>query len=237
MTNDDKRVQVFLAQAGFGSRRFCEKLVLDKRVKINGRVATLGDKANKDYDRIYVDDIEINIADDTVYYLLNKPKNVVSTSKDPQRRTTIIDLVPSSPRCFSVGRLDFDSEGLIILTNDGVLANQLSHPSKGVEKEYLVQLSKAPEIGVIRKFKKEIEIMPGVKVSAKVSLIDGSLLRFIIHEGKNRQIRKMCEAVGLEVVRLVRIRIGPITDSTLKPGMYRNLTAEEVNLLRSSTRP
>lgn len=223
-----ERLQKVLAAVGYGSRRVCEELIAAGRVTVNGEVAVLGRRVDADIDRIEVDGAPVGVRPGLVYYLLNKPVGVVTTSKDTHGRPTVIDLVPAEPRVFSVGRLDADTEGLLLLTNDGDLANRIAHPSHGVDKEYLVEVDGgrvAP--GAIRQLREGVELDDGPTAPAKVSQPEPGLLRLTIHEGRNRQVRRMCEAVGHPVRRLVRTRIGPVSDRSLTPGAWRELTPEE----------
>jgi 23S rRNA pseudouridine2605 synthase len=180
-------------------------------------------------DVIAVDGVPIGARPDLVYYLVNKPRGVISTAHDPQGRSTVVDMVPQSPRVFPVGRLDSETEGLLLLTNDGDLTHFLTHPSKGVEKEYLVQLRGNPRLaeGQLKKLREGVELDDGPTAPAKVSQRSDMTLSITIHEGRNRQVRRMCEAVGHEVERLVRTRIGPINDSKLRPGAWRELSLAE----------
>jgi len=229
-----ERLQKVLAQRGFGSRRVCEQLIVEGRVTVNGEVAELGRRVDVKQDVIAVDDVAVGVRPDLVYYLLHKPYNVVTTAKDTHDRVTVVDLVPQEPRVHPVGRLDLDSEGLIILTNDGDLTHHLTHPSFGVEKEYLVHVRGGPE-GVpesaLNRLRKGVQLEDGPTAPAKVGQVQPGVLRIVIHEGRHRQVRRMCDAVGHEVNRLVRTRIGPITDATLKPGEWRHLTPTEVRAL------
>src|SRR5690606_14496119 len=159
-----------------------------------------------------------------VHYLLNKPAGVITTASDPQGRPTVVSLVPPEPRVFPVGRLDADSEGLLLLTNDGDLAHRLTHPSLGVDKEYLVEVDGEPHRGALRRLREGVELADGLTAPAKVALLGDRTLRITIHEGRNRQMRRMCEAVGTPVQRLVRTRIGPLRDRRLAPGEWRPLT-------------
>ena len=227
-----ERLQKVLARAGIGSRRACEKLIVERRVTVDGRVSELGDKVDPETSQIEVDGLKIGVREDLVYYLLNKPIGVITTSKDPQNRSTVIDLVPNHPRVFPVGRLDADTEGLLLLTNDGDLTHYLTHPSFGIEKEYLVQLEARPSRNAIRELRQGVELEDGITAPARVSLVDEKILRMVIHEGRNRQIRRMCESVGHTVVRLVRSRIGPIVDRSLPPGSFRELTKQELKSTR-----
>jgi 23S rRNA pseudouridine2605 synthase len=227
-----ERLQKVLARAGIGSRRVCEKLIVEQRVTVNGEVSELGEKVDSETSQIEVDGLKIGVRQDLVYYLLNKPIGIITTSKDPQERSTVIDLVPKHPRVFPVGRLDADTEGLLLLTNDGDLTHYLTHPSFGIEKEYLVQVEVKPSRNAIRELRQGVELDDGMTAPAKVSLVDEKLLRIVIHEGRNRQIRRMCEYVGHPVIRLVRSRIGPLVDRTLRPGSFRELTKQELKSIR-----
>jgi 23S rRNA pseudouridine2605 synthase len=233
--HDGERLQKILARAGFGSRRVCEELILDGRVTVDGEVADIGRRADPEHDRIAVDGVTVGTASDLVHYLLNKPRGVVTTASDPQGRPTVVELVPREPRVFPVGRLDTDTEGLLVLTNDGDLTHRLTHPSFGVEKEYVAEVVGEPTRGVLRRLREGVELDDGRTAPAKASLMSPSVLRLTIHEGRNRQVRRMCEAVGHPVVRLVRTRIGPITDRGLAPGAWRALAPTEVRALERAT--
>ncbi len=229
MNEEGERLQKVLAALGWGSRRVCEDLIADERVTVNGEVAVLGRRVDTLVDVIAVDGVPIGARPDLVYYLVNKPRGVISTAHDPQGRATVVDMVPQSPRVFPVGRLDSDTEGLLLLTNDGDLTHFLTHPSKGVEKEYVVQLRGNPRLaeGQLRKLREGVELDDGPTAPAKVSQRSDLTLSITIHEGRNRQVRRMCEAVGHEVERLVRTRIGPIVDTKLRPGAWRELSLAE----------
>ena len=227
-----ERLQKVLARAGIGSRRVCEKLIVEQRVTVDGEFAELGKKVDPETSQVEVDGLKIGIRQDLVYYLLNKPVGVITTSKDPQERSTVVDLVPTHPRVFPVGRLDADTEGLILLTNDGDLTHYLTHPSFGIEKEYLVQVEVKPSRNAIRELRQGVELDDGITAPAKVSLVDEKLLKIVIHEGRNRQIRRMCESVGHPVKRLIRSRIGPIVDRSLRLGSFRELTNQELKSMR-----
>ncbi|MDP6323065.1 MAG: pseudouridine synthase [Acidimicrobiales bacterium] len=227
-----ERLQKVLARVGMGSRRVCEKLIVEQRVTVNGEFAELGEKVDPETAEIEVDGLKVGVRQDLVYYLLNKPVGVIATSKDPQERSTVVDLVPTHPRVFPVGRLDADTEGLILLTNDGDLTHYLTHPSFGVEKEYLVQVDVKPSRNAIRELRQGVELDDGITAPAKVSLVDEKLIKIVIHEGRNRQVRRMCESVGHPVKRLIRSRIGPIVDTSLRPGSFRELTNQELKSIR-----
>ncbi len=227
-----ERLQKVLAAVGLGSRRSCEELIAAGRVTVNGEVAMLGRRVDADTDLIEVDGAPIGVKPDLVYYLLNTPHGVVTTSKDTHGRPTVVELVPDEPRVFSVGRLDADTEGLLILTNDGELANRIAHPSHGIEKEYLAAVDGGQvAAGALRALRDGIELDDGMTAPAKVSQPEPGVLRISIHEGRNRQVRRMCEAVGHPVHRLVRTRIGPLADRRLKPGEWREWTNEEWNAM------
>ena len=225
------RLQKVLASVGLGSRRACEELIEDGRVTINGRVAELGDKADVEVDHIEVDGVPIGIKPGLVYYLLNKPAGVVTTAADTHGRRVVTDLVPTEPRVFPVGRLDQETEGLLLLTNDGELTHRLTHPSFGVEKEYVASVEGSPTRGELRRLREGVDLDDGRTAPAQAALIEPTVVRITIHEGRNRQVRRMCDAIGHPVRRLVRTRIGPLADRSLAPGEWRELTVDEVRAL------
>lgn len=233
---EGERLQKILAAAGIGSRRHCEELIADGRVTVDGQVAVLGRRADASRARIAVDGVRVSVAPDHVHYLCNKPAGVVSTASDPHGRPTVVQLVPEVPRVYPVGRLDQDTEGLILVTNDGDLTYRLTHPSFGVEKEYLAHVTGDPSRGAIRRLREGVELDDGLTAPATVSVLGPGLLRLVIHEGRNRQVRRMCAAVGHPVERLVRTRIGPITDRRLAPGAWRSLTHDELRALERVAR-
>jgi 23S rRNA pseudouridine2605 synthase len=196
-------------------------------------VAELGRRVDIDRDRVEVDGVPVSVRPGLVHDLLNKPVGVITTADDPQGRPTVVELVPSEPRVFPVGRLDLDTEGLLLLTNDGELGHRLTHPSYGVEKEYLAEVEGEPTRATLRRLREGIELDDGVTAPAKVSLLAPNLVKLTIHEGRNRQVRRMCDAVGHPVVRLVRTRIGPLAERRLKPGEWRTLTSDEVRALET----
>jgi 23S rRNA pseudouridine2605 synthase len=202
---------------------------------VNGQMAVLGRRVDAEHDLIEVDGAPVGVRPGLVYYLLNKPRGVVTTSKDTHGRPTVIELVPDEPRVFSVGRLDADTEGLLLLTNDGEMAHRIAHPSQGVDKEYLAEVSEGPvSAGGLRTLRTGVQLDDGITAPARVSQPEPGLLRITIHEGRNRQVRRMCEAVGHPVTRLVRTRIGPLSDRSLAPGAWRELDAAERRLLTES---
>jgi 23S rRNA pseudouridine2605 synthase len=222
-----ERLQKVLAATGWGSRRVCEELIAAGRVRVNGDVAELGRRVDAEHDSIEVDGAPVGVKPGLVYYLLNKPAGVVTTAKDTHGRPTVVELVPSEPRVFPVGRLDADTEGLLLLTNDGDLAHRISHPSHGVEKEYLAHVRGRVAPGALRQLREGVELDDGMTAPAEASQPEAGVLRITIHEGRNRQVRRMCEAVGHPVLRLVRTRIGPLHDRALRPGDWRELSTGE----------
>lgn len=201
---------------------------------MNGEVAVLGRRVDPETAEVEVDGAPIGVRPGLVYYLLNKPAGVVTTADDPQGRPVVVDLVPGEPRVFPVGRLDADTEGLLLLTNDGELAHRLTHPSYGVEKEYVAEVDGEPGRAALRSLREGVELDDGMTAEARASLMDPSVVKLTIHEGRNRQVRRMCEAVGHPVVRLVRTRVGPIADRSLAPGSFRELAVEELRSLEQA---
>jgi len=229
----DERLQRALARAGFGSRRTSEELIVAGRVKLNGRVATLGDKVDPERDDVELDGVAVNLDPNVRYYALHKPAGVVTTMKDPQGRRSVRDLLPTDgPRVFPVGRLDRDTEGLLLLTNDGELANRLTHPRYGVEKEYLAEVEGTPAPRHAAALRGGITLDDGPARAASVRIVDArggrGQLRLVMTEGRKREVRRLLAAVGLPVVRLVRLRVGPVTLGSMPPGALRELTVEEI---------
>jgi len=226
-----ERIQKVLARCGVGSRRQCDELVAEGRITVNGSIALPGERVVEG-DVIAVDGVEIPSEPDIVVYLLNKPAGVITTSADTHGRPTVIELVPAEPRVFSVGRLDADTEGVLLLTNDGDFANRLAHPSHGVEKEYLAEVEGVVSRGELRTLREGVELEDGRTAPAAVRLVqqrdDTAVIELIIHEGRNRQVRRMCEAIGHPVIRLVRTRVGPLRATGVTPGEWRQLDRTEV---------
>lgn len=237
--HDGERLQKVLARTGLGSRRACEELIAAGRVSIDGRVARLGERVDPEHSSIEVDGVLVATRAGLVYYLLNKPARVVTSARDPQGRRTVLDLVPREPRVFPVGRLDYDTEGLLVVTNDGDLAQRLVHPRYGLPKTYLAEIVGRPSPGALRRLRGGVELDGERTGPAQVRLVQAHgasvALEIVIHEGRNRQVRRMCEAVGHPVRRLVRTRIGPLGDSRLEPGAWRSLRQAEVRSLYEAT--
>ena len=207
------------------------------RVTVDGSPATLGQRIDPATARVELDGALVPVAPDLVYYLLNKPDGVITTADDPQGRPTVMTLVPAEPRVFAVGRLDRHTEGLLIMTNDGALAQVLTHPSHGVAKEYVAEVEGGtPAPGALRALRRGVDLDDGPTAPAEVGVLAPGVLRLVIHEGRNRQVRRMCEAVGHPVRRLVRTRIGPVRDTQLAPGRWRHLGPDEVRALAAAAR-
>ncbi len=226
--HEGERLQKVLARAGVASRRVIEDYIAEGRITVNGEVAVLGRRIEPDRDSVAIDGKVVSLQSDAVYYLLHKPAGVVTTASDPEGRPTVLQLVPDTVRVFPVGRLDFETEGLLLLTNDGSLTHRLTHPSFGVDKEYLAHVEGEPGRAALRTLREGVPLDDGITAPAHVSAVAPDLLKIVIHEGKNRQVRRMCEAVGHPVKRLVRTRIGPLADRRLDPGEWRALTRAEL---------
>jgi pseudouridine synthase len=235
-----ERVQRALARAGFGSRRACEQLIVDARVTVNGTVATLGDRVDPEVDAVAVDGVTVNLDPNVRYYALHKPPGVVTTMHDPQGRPDIRGFLPEDgPRVFPVGRLDRDSEGLLLLTNDGELGNRLLHPRYAVEKEYLAEVDGTPTDRLVARVRRGVELEDGLAKPTAVRVVAASgprgALRLTMTEGRKREVRRLLAEVGLPVTRLVRLRIGPVKLGNLPPGELRELTPEEIRSLAQVT--
>jgi 23S rRNA pseudouridine2605 synthase len=240
------RLQKIISTAGIASRRAAEKLIQEGRVSVNGEtLRELGSKADPDVDDIRVDGRRIKGAQRPRYILLNKPRGYVTTRSDPEKRPTVLDLLKGVREyVYPVGRLDFDSEGLLILTNDGDLAATLTHPRHEVERVYEAQVLGVPDAHDIDRLSRGIVIEGRRTSTAVVELLgdryhakpknNTSVLRVTIHEGRTRQVRKMCDAIGHPVRSLRRVRIGPIADKNLRLGSYRELTLDEVRRLKAA---
>src|SRR5215510_15414249 len=238
-----QRLQKLLSQAGIASRRAAEKLIAEGRVSVNGQtIRAMGVKADPAVDDIRVDGRRVKSAERPRYILLNKPKGYVTTRSDPQRRPTVIDLLSGVREyVYPVGRLDYDSEGLLLLTNDGDLAARLTHPRHGVERTYEARVAGTPDEEALTRLRKGIPLDGHRTLPATVVLIpprrrdEDAVLLLTIREGRNRQVRRMCEAVGHPVQTLKRTRVGPISDRRLKPGEWRELREDEVVALKKES--
>ncbi len=230
-----EKLQKVLAARGVASRRAVEELIASGRVTVNGEVAALGARVDREHDVIEVDGALVSVRPGLVHYLLNKPAGVVSTAHDPHGRPTVVQLVPDEPRVFPVGRLDAETEGLLLLTNDGELTHRLTHPSFGVEKEYLAHVDGTLSAGDLRRLRDGVDLEDGRTAPARASQPQPGLVRLTIHEGRNRQVRRMLAAVGHPVVRLVRVRFGPLADRRLALGAWRELTGEERRALEQAS--
>lgn len=233
------RLQKFLAHCGIDSRRKCEKYIQEDRVKVNGKIIReLGYKINPDIDRVEFDDQLVSQFEDTVYIVLNKPMGYVTTVKDQFSRKTVVDLISGvQERVYPVGRLDYDTEGLLILTNDGNITYHLTHPKHEIEKEYTALLKGIPSMSEINNFKKGLKIEDYITSPADFEIINikkgNALVKIVIHEGKNRQIRKMCDSIGHPVISLKRVRIGKIHLEQLPLGAWRYLSNKEIDYLKN----
>lgn len=234
-----QRLQKYMAHTGLASRRVCEEMIRAGRVTVNGKTAVLGTVVDPAKDIILVDGRPIGRPERKRYLIVHKPKGYVTTVRDQFNRKTVLDLVVGvQERVYPAGRLDYDSEGLVLLTNDGRLANSIMHPTHGLEKVYLVTVEGPIHNRALRQLRRGVLLEDGVTQPARVELVtldnDQSVLRLAIREGRNRQVRRMCSAVGFPVKRLVRIAIGPIKLGNLKPGEMRELTPAEVGKLKQA---
>jgi 23S rRNA pseudouridine2605 synthase len=238
----EERVQKILSRAGYGSRRACEELIAAKRVKVNDKPVILGSKADIAHDHITVDGKTLPKIEETkVYVAINKPKGVLSDMDPQEMRKTVRDLVPIPGHLFAVGRLDMDSEGLILLTNDGELANHLTHPRYEHEKEYDVQVVARPDEEQLAIWRRGVVLEDGhrtapAKVKIESSNANGAWLRIIMHEGRKRQIREVGKRIGLPVQRIIRVRISSLLLGDLKPGEWRYLTETEIKRLQTQSK-
>lgn len=233
----EERIQKLLAQAGHGSRRACEVFISEGRVRVNEKIAILGQKADLSVDTVTLDGIGLTRAEVLTYIALYKPRNVLSAVEGQDGRPTVRDLIPIPGHLFPVGRLDFDSEGLILMTNDGELTNKLTHPRFGHEKEYRVLVARRPDEKQLSTWRRGVTLEDGDKTApADVRFLStsgkGAWIRVVMGEGKKRQIREVGKLLGLPVVKIVRLRIDTLTLGNLKPRQWRHLTSDEVKALR-----
>lgn len=236
----EERLQKYMASCGIASRRKCEDLILDGKVKVNGNIIReLGFKVNSLNDIVEYNGKVIKKEEKKVYIMINKPEDVITSVKDEKGRKTVIDIVKVEERIFPIGRLDYDSSGLILLTNDGELYNKIIHPRVEIDKKYVVVVKGELSLDDKEKFESGLDIGGYITAPAKLKMLeysprrDLSTIEVCIHEGKNRQIRKMCSAINHDVVSLKRVSIGNIRIGELKKGEYRYLNDEEVKYLKS----
>jgi 23S rRNA pseudouridine2605 synthase len=238
-----ERLQKILSQAGIASRRASEQMMLDGRVTVNGKtVRELGTKADPSRDDIRVDGSRVKLAEHHRYILLNKPRGYVTTRSDPERRKTVIDLLRGVKEyVYPVGRLDYESEGLLLLMNDGDLAARLTHPSHGIARVYEAKVLGIPDAHDLERLQKGLTIDGRRMRASEVAMLpmkrdaDRATLVITLREGRNRQVRNMCEAIGHPVDHLKRVAIGPLKDPRLKVGYWRDLSEEEVARLRKAS--
>lgn len=234
-----ERLQKILARAGFGSRRSCEELISEGRVTVDGRLVTeLGTRADPLTSVIHVDGRRVR-AEPLVHYVLHKPKGVTSTTDEEAGRERVVDLVPPRPRVFPVGRLDVESEGLMVLTNDGDLANRMTHPRYGLERKYRATVRGEITQRALDRLRRGVRLAEGKALPPEVRVLhasaDGGVLEVAIREGLNREVRRVLAAVGLKVKRLVRVALGPVELKGIPKGGWRALSSKEVALLRKAT--
>lgn len=234
----EERLQKYMAACGVASRRKCEEIILEGRVKVNGSIIKeLGTKVNPDIDLIEIDSKPISLEKTKLYIALNKPEGFVSTVKDDRDRKTILDLVKVNERIYPIGRLDYNTSGLILLTNDGDIYNKLIHPRREVDKVYIAIIKDIPSEEKISEFCNGLDIGDYITAKAKFSIIqqlqDKCKVKITIHEGKNRQVRRMCEKIGHPVLYLKRISVGNIKLGDIPKGKWRHLNKEEIDYLKS----
>ncbi|MCL2783291.1 MAG: rRNA pseudouridine synthase [Propionibacteriaceae bacterium] len=235
MSDEGIRLQKALAEAGLASRRVAEDLIAEGRVEVNGDVAILGRRVDPDRDVIRVDGARVPTARQHRYVMLNKPRGVVTTMDDPQGRRTVAEFMPRGSRLFYVGRLDVDTSGLLLLTNDGELANRLTHPKYEVPKTYVAAVEGHVNAASLQRLRGGVTLDDGPLKPDSVKVLQasshGSLLRITLHEGRNRVVRRLLEAVGHPVIDLSRVALGPVRLGTLQLGETRDLTREELGAL------
>lgn len=236
----EERLQKILARAGYGSRRGCEELIAKGRVTVNGQIATLGMKADPAKDKITVNNKLINAPEEFKYIAVHKPRNIISAASPQDNRKTVRELVDEPGHLYPVGRLDVDSEGLILLTNDGDLTNRLTHPRYGHQKEYKVLVARRPDEKQLTAWRNGVVLEDGYRTKpVKVRFVrahgKGAWLQVTLTEGRKRQIREMGHLTGLPVVQIIRVRIGALELGKLRPRQWRHLTPEEVHALKTGS--
>jgi len=235
----DERLQRSLARAGFGSRRACEELIAAGRVEVNGRRASLGDRVDPSKDEVRVDGAKVNVDPALRTFVLHKPRGVTTTLRDAHAERDLTSLLPKDVRVFPVGRLDRDTEGLLLLTNDGDLAHRLTHPRYEIQKEYLAEVDRPPSNRQLSRLRRGVELEDGIARAADARSAGGTKgrggVRLVMVEGRKREVRRMLDAVGLPVRRLVRVRVGPIRLGGLRAGELRELDPEDERALYRAT--
>lgn len=230
-----ERLQKVLARAGVGSRRVCDDLIRAGRVSVNGHRAELGARVDSDRDTVEVDGVPVALSTDLVYLALHKPAGVLTTARDIRGRSTVMELVPEHPRVFPVGRLDMDTSGLLLMTNDGEFANRVAHPRYGISKVYVAEVRGASG-SVVRELTRGVELEDGLARAERARVLASqkgrAVVEVVVHEGRNRLVRRMLDAVGLELVSLVRTAIGGVQLGRLKAGEHRQLKRAEVHDLQ-----
>lgn len=230
-----ERLQRALARAGYGSRRACEELIAAGRAQINGREATLGDRVDPSSDEVRVDGAKVNIDPELRTFALHKPRDVTTTMRDPHAERDLTRFLPKGVHVFPVGRLDRDTEGLLLLTNDGALAHRLTHPRYAIEKEYLAEVDRPPSNRQLSRLRRGVELDDGIARAVDARSAGGARgrggVRLVMVEGRKREVRRMLDAIGLPVRRLVRVRVGPIRLGRLRPGDVEELEPEDVRAL------
>ncbi|MGG7143265.1 pseudouridine synthase [Clostridium nigeriense] len=240
----EERLQKFMARCGIASRRKCEEIILSGKVRVNGKITNeLGIKINSEVDIVSCEGKIIKPEEKKLYIMLNKPEGYITSVKDEKGRKTILDLVKVEERIYPIGRLDYDSSGLILLTNDGDIYNKIIHPRVKVEKKYIVLCKGEFTKEELTKFENGVDIGGYITAKSKIKILDkekdrktnkiNTLVEVIIHEGKNRQIRRMCEALGHEVITLNRVAVGNIKLGYLKKGEWRELREDELKYINS----
>lgn len=236
------RIQKAIANAGLMSRRKAEDAIAEGRVALDGRTAILGDRVDFENELLTLDGVPVAVSPDLETHLLYKPVGVISSASDPHGRRTVVDLIPSDKRLYPVGRLDADSEGMILVSNDGELTNRVTHPRYGITKKYVARVEGTPKPALLRRLTEGVELEDGPARAASARILSShgteALVEIVMVEGRNREVRRMMAVIGHDVLRLVRTAIGPIADKRLKPGESRMLSSTEIHrLLASGTGP
>jgi 23S rRNA pseudouridine2605 synthase len=236
----EERLQKVLAAAGVASRRACETFIIEGRVTVNGEVAELGSKVDRTTDVVAIDGERVNVDPDRVYVMLNKPQGVVTTAEDPEGRPTVVDLINLPQRLFPIGRLDMDTEGLLLLSNDGELTNALLHPSREVERWYVALVTGPVKPRALSALREGVELEDGIAKPKRFKLLEEgkgkALLEIVMTEGRKREVRRMLAEVGLPVERLARVRFGDVELGELRQGKWRFLTQAEIGALHDAAR-